>query len=277
MRSGDNTAAASVSYGTAAATASSLLISRAPAAACNGVFAALGVIQTVWEPIVNDASNENDETFTVDIISPAGASGVVTILDDDPAPNVEHRGRVRRRERWRRHADRHALGAERKDRQRRLCSDERLGEWGRLHLGGWYADLRARTDDGHHPTHGAQRCRLRTNETFFVTLSAPVNALIMAGTAQITIVDDEGPPTFSVDDVVVSEAAGTATLTVVRSGATSLAASVAFGTSDDTALAPGDYATASGTLNFAIADVSKTITVTINQDFHEREPRALLP
>jgi len=70
---------------------------------------------------------------------------------------------------------------------------------------------------------------------------------------------------FSIADVTVTEG-GTATLTVSRTGATSGAATVNYGTSNGSAAAPGDYTAASGTLSFAAGETSKTISIATISD-----------
>jgi Calx-beta domain len=57
-----------------------------------------------------------------------------------------------------------------------------------------------------------------------------------------------------------------ATITVTRGGATNVAASVNYATSDGTATAPGDYIATNGTLNFAAGETTKTFTVTVKND-----------
>lgn len=72
---------------------------------------------------------------------------------------------------------------------------------------------------------------------------------------------------LSLSDYSVNEAAGTATITVTRAGGSSGAASVQYATSDGSANQPGDYTSASGTLNWADGDAAdKTFTVTIIDD-----------
>ncbi len=66
--------------------------------------------------------------------------------------------------------------------------------------------------------------------------------------------------------VSVSEGAGTATLTVLRSGVTSLAGSVQYYLQAGTATAGADYTTVSGTLSFLAGETSKTFTVPIFND-----------
>ncbi|QJD71152.1 Calx-beta domain-containing protein [Marinobacterium sp. LSUCC0821] len=80
---------------------------------------------------------------------------------------------------------------------------------------------------------------------------------------------DNDKPSFSINDVTVNEASGTATFTVTKSGNTELASSVEYSTSDGTAesASNSDYtAIASTQLNFAAGETEKTVTVTITND-----------
>lgn len=94
------------------------------------------------------------------------------------------------------------------------------------------------------------------------------------GTGIIYKYDDAGnrltqytgtPVIFSISSSNVTEG-GTATFTVTRTGSTSIAASVSYGTRDVTALAGSDYTAASGTLSFASGQTSKTFTVATTND-----------
>lgn len=109
------------------------------------------------------------------------------------------------------------------------------------------------------------------NETFTLTLSAPTNATLTkaVGTATITN-DDSGLPTLSVTDVSVTEGNfGTvpATFTVTLSAASASTVSVAYATANGTALSPGDYQAANGTLSFAPGVTTQQVTVLVNGDF----------
>jgi titin len=64
----------------------------------------------------------------------------------------------------------------------------------------------------------------------------------------------------------VSEGAGSAVITVVRTGGTTGAVSVHYATSDGTATHPGDYAATSGDLAFADGEVVKTFSVPVVND-----------
>jgi hypothetical protein len=108
------------------------------------------------------------------------------------------------------------------------------------------------------------------NETFFVNLSAASGATIADNQGVGTIANDDATPTFSINDVQVTEGnagTATATFTITKTGATELASSVDAQTANDTATAGSDYvALALTTVNFAAADLTKTVAVTINGD-----------
>lgn len=77
-------------------------------------------------------------------------------------------------------------------------------------------------------------------------------------------------PEVAIDDVSVTEGDSgttTATFTVTRAGDSAPAFTVDWATADGTATtADGDYVAASGTLTFATAEISKTVTVIVNGD-----------
>jgi hypothetical protein len=90
------------------------------------------------------------------------------------------------------------------------------------------------------------------------------------GPAQLTINDDDvstfkfSAPAYSVRE---DDASGHATVTVNRSGATNVPATVNYATSDGTATVAGsDYTPAAGSLDFAVGETSKTFAVDISND-----------
>lgn len=107
------------------------------------------------------------------------------------------------------------------------------------------------------------------NEDFSVSLSNPSGATLGSpSTATVTIIDNDVAPLvqFSAANYDVNEGAGTVTVTVTKTGNTTLPATVNYATSDGTATAPADYTSTAGTLTFAPGDTSKTFTVPIAQD-----------
>ena len=106
------------------------------------------------------------------------------------------------------------------------------------------------------------------DETYFVNLSAPVNATIGDGQGVGTINDNDGP-SISIDDATVAEGdVGTvnADFDVTLSAPSPQAVSVQYATDDGTAIAPGDYIGTSGTLVFAPGQTTQPVSVTVNGD-----------
>ena len=91
------------------------------------------------------------------------------------------------------------------------------------------------------------------------------------GTQQqtITITDDDATPSLSIANVSQAEGdSGSAnmTFTVTLSAASGQAVAVNYATSNGTATAGSDYTSASGTLNFAAGETTKTFTVAVAGD-----------
>ncbi|MFP2997994.1 Calx-beta domain-containing protein, partial [Spongiivirga sp. MCCC 1A20706] len=106
------------------------------------------------------------------------------------------------------------------------------------------------------------------SEDFFVNLSGISSALVaIADNQAVGSITDNDSANIVINDVTVNEGDGTATFTVTLSAAVAGGFSVDYNTSDDTALQPGDYTTASGTLNFVgTAGEPQTFTVPIIDD-----------
>ena len=108
---------------------------------------------------------------------------------------------------------------------------------------------------------------VESSETMTVVLSNPGS--------NTTITDDSGTGTINDNDVAPANLAignstktegQTLSFTVTRSGNTSISASASYATSNQTAVAPGDYTAKSGTVSFSSGQTSKTITVTTIDD-----------
>jgi hypothetical protein len=114
--------------------------------------------------------------------------------------------------------------------------------------------------------------QVEPDETLFVNLSSPVNALILKMQGTGIIVNDDGSagPTFQFGSGTysVQEDLGSLTIVVIRSGDTSTAASVDYLTGDGSAKQKSDYEYAAGTLTFAPGESSKTLTLLINEDVY---------
>jgi hypothetical protein len=104
------------------------------------------------------------------------------------------------------------------------------------------------------------------SEYFWVDLWAPASVRLGPRYyAQVTITDNEPVIQFSASAYTVSEAAGTAKITVVRTGP-STPASVTYYTSGGTASSGSDFTYTSGTLVFGSKVMSQAFTVPITLD-----------
>ena len=108
--------------------------------------------------------------------------------------------------------------------------------------------------------------RFEPNETFVVDLSNPLFGVIADAQGQGTILNDDGVPRMSIDDVRVVEGdAGTANaiFTVTLSNPSAATVQASWSTSDGTAVAPGDYAANAGLVSFTPGTTSQTLTVLV--------------
>jgi len=108
------------------------------------------------------------------------------------------------------------------------------------------------------------------NETVNITLSDPTGGAILGtpSTAVLTITDNDkgGTLGFSAAKYSVSEAGGSATITVMRTGGSASGVTVDYATSDGTAIAGVDYTATFGTLSFDAGELSKSFTIPIVDD-----------
>ncbi len=107
------------------------------------------------------------------------------------------------------------------------------------------------------------------DETYKVTLSSPSYAVLADSEGTGTIQNDDPAPLMAISDVTVTEGnSGTvaAVFDVTLSAPSALMASASFTTSDNTALAGGDYTPVSGTVVFSPGALSQTVTVPVLGD-----------
>jgi hypothetical protein len=234
--------------------------------------------QTMSVPVVGDLLNEASDTFFVNLTLPTNVTiadnqGIGTIIDDDPLPSISI-------------AD--ASRNEGNSGTANLTFTLTLSPVsGRSVTVNWAtADGTATAPADYTASSGTvtfaagQTSRTFTvpvvgdlldeyNETFLVNLSTPTNATIPDGQAVGTIVDNDPPSSFGVNDVTVSEGdtgTGTATFVVSLSAPSAKPISVDYATTEGAATRPDDYQSASGTLSFAPGDVSAVVDVTIESD-----------
>ena len=112
---------------------------------------------------------------------------------------------------------------------------------------------------------------IEEDETFQVQLSGAQNAEIATDAASVTIRDNDKRSDLSIEDAVVPENAGTATLRVRLDPARSTRVSVDWATADGTATAGTDYDAGSGVVTFVPGQTEQTITVTVLNDAVDEE------
>ena len=109
---------------------------------------------------------------------------------------------------------------------------------------------------------------LEPDETITLTLSSAVNAAIGLNPATLTILNDDATPQvdFSSATYSVNEGAGSATITVTLSAASSFTATIDYVTAAGSATAGSDYTDVSGTLTFTPGVTSLNFTVSVTDD-----------
>ncbi len=219
------------------------------------------VVVTIFDPGWYD---ELDETFFLNLTNAAGASiadaqGVATMIDNDPQPNLSIEDAVSQDEA----CCELTLDISREG-QSQLAGtvdyavvpgsatspDDFTASSGTMSVSGTDASIVF-----HVPI--ADDALDEDDETFSVVLSNGVNFTIVDDTGVGTITDDDPTPSLSVDDVTVTEGnSGTAsaTFTATLSAASGQAVSVNYATANNSAVAPGDFTAAAGTLNFAAGE-----------------------
>jgi len=116
------------------------------------------------------------------------------------------------------------------------------------------------------------------NETFFLNLTGGTNASILDSQGAVTIADDD-TTTYSVSDATVTEtdAGGQwVTVTVTGSNPNANPDSLTYAVVGGTATAGADFSSASGTLNFAIGETVKTISVYVYGDTADEPDETIL-
>ena len=259
----DQTATAPADYGAVSTTVS---------------FAPGQVSKTVDVQVQGDTLDEFDETYSLDLSNPSGASiadgtGVGTIMDDDAAPtgSVDDVSAPEGDAGISTATFTVSLSAP----SGKAISVDYATADGTAAAPGDYAGVSGTLSFAPGQTTKTVDVAVQGDllnefdETFAVNLSNLSNVAsgILSGTG--TILDDDPTPTVLVGDVSVPEGdagAANATFTVSLSAPSGKPISVDYATADGTASAPGDYAGVSGTLSFAPGQTSKTVDVAVSGD-----------
>jgi large repetitive protein len=109
------------------------------------------------------------------------------------------------------------------------------------------------------------------DQFFYLSLTTPINAVISGGRGLGTIVDNDPPPTLSINDVAVTEgnqvfSPAVAVFTISLSAPSEKPVSVQYALQPGTATQDTDYSNTSGTLDFQPGTVTRTLSVGITPD-----------
>jgi len=233
---------------------------------------------TITVPVIGDTAPEGDETFFVQLSNATGATladaqGVATIRDDDALPQL-------------------VIGTDYKQE----------GSAGTINVtvpisltfaSGATVTVDYQTSDNTATAPGDYSARQGTltfapgvtratftipivgdtldenDESFFVNLSKPVHATLSRAQVAINIVDDDAPPSLTIDDASAREGANgavNATFAVRLSAPSGKNVSVRYQTADGSAKSPADYAARAGTMAFPPGTTQQAIAVPVNAD-----------
>jgi hypothetical protein len=238
-------------------------------------FAAGATSRTVVVPVISDLADEPDETMSLVLSAPVGATladatALGTIVDDDAPPTLS------------------VSNARLSEGAARLAFTVSLTPASGKSVTVTYATANATALAGSDYTAtsgtltfapGSRSAVVNVpiladltdepNETLTLNLSAPVNATLLDAQGLGTILDDDAPSTLSVADVQVTEGTGSsvsAAFVVSLSRASALPITVNYGTANRTAMAGQDYTATSGSLTFPAGTTSQTVSVPILGD-----------
>ena len=106
--------------------------------------------------------------------------------------------------------------------------------------------------------------QLEVEERVTLTISNPVRATISGASDEALILNDDGPPSFAINNATISEG-GTLSFTVTKSGSTAFSHNVNYATANGSATT-ADYTAKSGTLTFGSTETTKNVTVATIED-----------
>lgn len=231
---------------------------------------------TVSVTIADDATNEANETFFVDLSNPSNATiddsrGVGTIADDDAGPvlaiddvTVNEGGTA-------------TFTISHSSASGQPVTVNYATVNGTATEPADYQKVNA-TSVTFNPGDLTKEVTVQTqsdtideaDETFFVNLSGETNATVGDAQGTGTISDDDAEPTVSISgNPTVSEgdaAPRNAAFTVDLSGPSGKPVTVQYATRNGSATEPGDYERTSGTISFAPGETSKTIDAPVADD-----------
>ncbi|RLE23718.1 MAG: hypothetical protein DRJ65_11300, partial [Acidobacteria bacterium] len=108
------------------------------------------------------------------------------------------------------------------------------------------------------------------DEDFLVELYNPMGAVLVPPTVHtVTILDDDPPPGLSAADIQVDEGVGLAVVQLELSAPTAFEVTVAYGTVDGSAMAPGDFIHVGGTASIPPLDTLFLVEIPVEDDWLE--------
>jgi CSLREA domain-containing protein len=237
--------------------------------------------KTITVLVNGDLTYEGDETFTVDLSNPTGATiadgqGVGTITNDDTAPSfsidpvTHNEGDSGTTAYTFTVTKTGATALDASVNYNSLDGNATVADGDYTHNDGMLTFLPADTTKTFTVLVNGDT-KFESDEQFIVQISNAVGATISHDVENGHVVNDDAAPSFSIDDITLAEGnSGTTafTFTVTKTGDTALNSTVDFATADGTAtIADNDYQSNSGTLTFLPADTTKTITVLVNGNY----------
>ncbi|MDQ1642555.1 MAG: large repetitive protein [Actinomycetota bacterium] len=284
-RTGSTTGTSTVSYATAngTATAGSDYTAVGPTTL---TFAAGETTKSVTVSVLGDAVVEPNETFSLLLSSPAGATvsdgtGVATITNDDTAPPTTGPAYAQvndvRVMEGNSGVSLATFTVTRSGNTTGTSSLKYATSSGSALGGSDFAMVPSTTmafaagETAKSVTVSVLRDTVpEGDETFTLGLSSPVGVTLSDAVGTGTIANDDAPAYLSVRDVTTTEGnSGThvVNFTITRSGNTTVPATVKYATSSATATAPADYtAVPLTTLTFAVGETTKTVAVSVVGD-----------
>ena len=230
--------------------------------------------QTIAIPVLADTKDEDDESVTVTLSNPSNASlndavGILTITDDDNAPTITIDDLTTSNEAGVAHTISVRLSAAS---QRNVSVNYATANGDAMAVSD-YVSASGTVNFAAGSTQEQITINIvddqldEPNETFTIALSGATNASIADNSSTITITDDDGMPSLSVQDITTSnETGGPVTAVIALSAASALPVTVDYATADGDASAGNDYTALSSQVTFAAGETSKNIDITILAD-----------
>jgi hypothetical protein len=237
-----------------------------------------GVIsQTISVPIIEDDQAEADESFSVILSNPNGATlgtstAVITITDSDLPPSV---GFSSSSYNAAENVISRTIQVELSTQSSFPVTVDYATSDGSATAGSDYAAVTGTLTFDPGQTIKSFSVSIlddvadESDETVNLTLSDPENATLGSpSTATLSITDDDGPPNvfFSSASYSYDEGVGSAPITVTLSASSANIVTVNYDTANGTASSPGDYMGVSGSLEFSPGQTTRTFNVPINED-----------